>query len=284
MPTQKEGMTLQKLVALLENPDFIAAGHAYHNQLRTLSLETAQSKEEWERRAPAFMSNVLDPFIENWGAYPPDIELLVSPLRYRKYSARMTGLWGIIPVYPWTTRQEIERQRRQIHRAIGKTHQDFMGNRDALIAKWLSLSHISSSTGKPPRSSDIAAVVWGQKKGLKRPSKAQRIAKMSFEREQELMKRHTDKGKTYLEAEQLVYQQVRGKEAPASARVRMALRRIKQDHAELENENRDPKKTDKLGFALTKLLRLILLSPSSPPDFETVYAKAAELGNLLTES
>jgi len=282
MPNQKEGMTLQKLVALLENPDFIAEAKDYHKKYTAWYLKTAPIEGERERQLPGFNKDVIDPFIKKWGAFPPEKNLLVSSSRYKTHYAIMTGLWGLIPVFPWTTRQEIEKQARQIHRAIGRKHKDFMENRRAQIAEWLSW-HRHSVTDKAPRPRDIAAVVWGRTKGLKRPSKAQGVSKMSFEREQELMKRHKDKGKTRREAQRLVIQQVRGKEAPASAMVRMAKRRMKREQTELEKKVRDPRKTDKSGYALTMLLREILFSPFvAPPNFEYVHAKAANLANILT--
>ncbi len=78
MPTQKEGMTLQQLVALLDNPDFIAEAKDYHKKYTALYLKTAPIDGEWERQFPGFNKDVIDPFIKKWGALPPKKNLLAS--------------------------------------------------------------------------------------------------------------------------------------------------------------------------------------------------------------
>ena len=114
------------------------------------------------------MAQFLYLFIEKWGVYPPPVKLLSSPLWQMKRDATMTGRWGVIPVYPWTTEKEVKQQARQIQRAIGKKHQDFTSYRQALKAKWLEDSHISEAANRPPGRNKIAAEVWGRKEGLKR--------------------------------------------------------------------------------------------------------------------
>jgi hypothetical protein len=279
---QREGRALPELAALVENRDFRADCQLYYHN-RFFKAKGAENNEEWMTHGqPLFMSTVLNAFIDKWGANPLPVALLRSLGHYKKYYATVNGRWGLIPVYPWTTKQEIEHHARQIHRMIGKSHQDFMEDRRVQIAKWLS-SHVSLRTGSPPRYSDIAAVVWGRTKGLKRLSKERGVARLSFDREQALMERYMAKGKTYREAERLVHHQARGKEAPASAMVRMALRRLKREQAKLENHKINPAKSDKLGLALTMLLRE--LHPLTPdPDLKRVHAKAVALANLLTGS
>src|SRR5262249_28079031 len=93
-------------------------------------------------------------------------------------------------------------------------------------------------------------------------------------------------GMSYKAAERLVYKRTQGTEAPASAMVRMARRRMKQELSEVMREVRDPKKCDRLGHALTMLLRELLLipyKPNTPPDLELIYEKAAKLGNALMD-
>jgi len=87
------------------------------------------------------------------------------------------------------------------------------------------------------------------------------------------------KGKTYQEAERLVFASLRGREAPAAAMVRMALKRVQQEKD--QHLVIDPKRTDRLGFALTLLLRELPTSESSPQNLEGIRAKAVEFGNLL---
>lgn len=279
MARANEGPTLQKLVALLDNLNFIADAKDYHRKFTTWYFKTAPS--ERERQLHVFDRDVIEPFIEKWGAWPPEKNLLVSPSQYKTHYAVTTGLWGIISVFPWTTRTEIEKHTRRIHRAIGRKHKDFLKDRRAQIVEWLSW-HCNSATGKAPRRSDIAVAVWGRTKGLKRPSKAQVVSKLSNERESEMMTRYLAKGMSYREADRAVMQQLRGKEAPASAMVRMAMSRLKRERAELEKEGRVPRKTDKAGYALTLLLREILFSGPAHVSIDRVRTKAANLANILT--
>src|SRR6188508_3625863 len=96
------------------------------------------------------MSRVLDPFLNKWSAYPLPEELLSPLIRQRKQGAVLKGRWGLIPVYPWTTKQEVTRELKRIQRSIGKMHQDLQTARLALIAKWLEDAHISIKTKRPP--------------------------------------------------------------------------------------------------------------------------------------
>src|SRR5262245_20808669 len=123
MPTRKAGRTLHDLVAFLYNYDFIVDSNLYWNQYRTQSEKIGQNEEEWNHQTPPFMSKYLDPFIEKWNVYPLFPELLSSWLWQKRYAATMTGRWGIIPVYPWTTEEEVTNQLTTIQLAIGKKHQ-----------------------------------------------------------------------------------------------------------------------------------------------------------------
>jgi hypothetical protein len=285
MPNKDKRLTLQDLVKLLDNRSFISDSHLFHKKYIDQFRKTAQIPGEWERQWPAFSKDALRPFIKKWGAYPPDKHLLASPKRYKAHYAVMTGLWGIIPVYPWTTCKEIEERARQIHRVIGRKHESFLEDRRAHIAEWLS-RYRNAITGKPPRTSDIATVVWGRTVGLTRSSKSKGLSKLSVQQEMALMKTFIAKGMSYKAAERLVYKRAQGTEAPASAMVRMARRRTKHDLAELMREARYPTKSDRLGHALTMLLRELLLlpyKPYTPPDIEVIYEKAAKLGNALLD-
>lgn len=282
MANQKVALRLKNIVALLNDHQFIADSRIYQDHYRAHSERIGPNKVEWERQAPAFMSKFLDPFIAKWGgAYPLPSELLSSPIWQKKETATMTGRWGVIPVYPWTTAEEVNHQAKQIQKAIGKKYKEFMVSRHATIAKWLSDSYISTRTNKPPRYSDIAAAVWGRKKGLRRPSKEDGIANLSEKREIELMRAYKAKGKTPQEAERLIYQRARGSEAPAAAMVRTALSRLRKEQDSLKNVITHPEKTDKLGLAITMLLRELPASASTPHDLKAIRAKAVALGNLL---
>ena len=281
METQKRERRLEEIAGLLKNPEFIGASCNYWEQYKAQARRIGPDKLEWDRQAPDFMSKYLDPFIEKWKAYPPPEELLCSPLRVKRYIATMTGRWGMIPVYPWTTAKEVRHRLKEIQQSIGKEHQDFKAYRQALIAKWLEDSYISTRTGAAPSRSEVATVVWDRNDGLNRPSKEEAIADLSEEREAELIRRHTKKGKTYRQAERLAYKSARGTESRAAAAVRMALHRLPAGLGDTDKVNTDLRRTDKLGLAITKLLRLLPTSESSPCDLEAIRVRAANLGNLL---
>jgi hypothetical protein len=268
MASRNRPRTLRELVNLLEDPEFVKASWAfYKHQYLEVTLGVGRSATE--------------AFISEWGIGPPHPDLLKPPSHWRRFYATVNVRWGLIPVYPWTTKKEIESRTRGIHRVIGKLHEDFMEDRRVLIAKWLT-EQVSSVTGQPPSLSEIALVVWGRKEGLTRPSKSRGIGKMSFEQERALMRRYKSEGKTNSEAERLIYQRARGTETPAAAMVRMKLRRLKKEQTVLQNHQIDPQGVDRLAYAVTMLLReLHPLAPSQKP--EKVYERAVALGKLLTE-
>jgi hypothetical protein len=282
MPVQRAGLRLEDIVDLLNNQEFIADSRDYWGHYKAQSERIGLDRLEWERQAPDFMSKFLDPFAEKWGGvYPPPDELLSSPLRLGTQSATMTGRWGIIPVYPWTTEKEVKNRMKNIQRAIGKEHQDFRVFYLSHVARWLRDFYISPKTGRPPGLGKIAAAVWGRKKGLRRPSKRAGIASLSVELEAKLMQRYIAKGKTRQEATRLIYQRARGSEAPASAMVRMALNRLRDRRIDTDKAITDPQKTDQLGLAITMILRELPTSESSHRDLQAICTKAVELGNLL---
>lgn len=280
MGAHQAGLHLNEILRLLDNKRFIRDSHKYWEQYRAHARKIGSDRQEWERQAEAFMERFLDPFIAKWKAYPLPDNLLSSPIWQKKKNAVMTGRWGVIPVYPWTTDAEVKRQRRRIQRVIGKKHQDFRLSRMAHIARWLEDSHVSTRTGKRPSRSDIAAVVWSRLEGLKRPSKKKVIANLSYEEEEELIQHYKKtKGVTLQQAVRLLYAKLRGKEAPAAAMVRMALKRTEIERNQLLVT--DPKKTDQLGLAITLMLRELPTSASSPQNLEAIRDKAVTLGNLL---
>lgn len=193
----------------------------------------------------------------------------------------MTGRWGIIPVYPWTTKKDVTDQLKKIQQRIGKKLIDIEAIRKAQIARWLQDCFISTDTGAPPRRSTTAEAVWGRKKGLTRLRLEAAINKMSEYRETELLGRYQKKGLSYRQAMQHVYKAARGKEGPASAMVRMALRRHPAKQFGQTSKITDVKNTDKIGLAISMLLRELPTSKSSSPNLDAIRFRAVELGNLF---
>jgi hypothetical protein len=282
MAIKEKGLTVKEAVELLENQEFIEDSRTYWDHYRAHSENIGDDLQEWQRQAPAFMSTYLDPFAKKWrGAYPATEELLSTPLYQETNAAQMSGRWGLIPVYPWTTEKEIKTKLKQIQRVIGKKYIDFVAIRRAQIANWLDENFRSTRTEAPPMRSETAAVVWGRRRGLNRQSKEEAIAKLQEERERELLARYLRKGMTRGQAEQQVYKSARGKESLASAMVRMALQRQRARKLEAKKLSVDPVRTEKVGLAITLLLRELPTSKSSPCDLEAIRSRAVELGNIM---
>jgi hypothetical protein len=282
MAVERTGLTVKKAVQLLENQEFLQDSRAYWDHYRAHSKNIGNDLQEWERQAPAFMNTYLDPFVKKWrGAYPATEELLSTPLYQETNAAQMSGRWGVIPVYPWTTEKETKTKLKQVQRVIGKKYIDFGTIRRAQIANWLDENFRSTRTGAPPMRSETAAIVWGRRKGLNRQSKEEAIAGLPEEREGELLARYLRKGMTRSQAERQVYKSARGSESPASAMVRMALQRQRARKLEAKKLSIDPARTEKVGLAITLLLRELPTSKSSPSNLEAIRLRAVELGNIL---
>jgi len=101
----------------------------------------------------------------------------------------------------------------------------------------------------------IAATVWGRELGLRRPSKGQSIARLSMDRETELIQRFTQRGLPYKDAERAAYRSVRGSEAPASAQVRMAIRRHNAAETQLTQDLVAPEQRDPVAGLMTAIFQ-----------------------------
>lgn len=282
MTKLKKPLRLKDIVELLANPCFRADSRTFWAHYRTHSDKIGEDKVEWEREAPAFINSYLDPFIQKWGgAYPASDELLSSPIWQETNDAQLTGRWGIIPVYPWTTKKDVTDQLKNIQQKIGKKRIEIEAIRKAQIARWLQDCFISTDAGVPPRRSTTAAAVWGRKKGLTRLRLESAVQKMSEHRETELLRRYQKKGYSYRQAMQHVYKAARGKEAPAAAMVRMALRRHPAKQLGQKSKMTELRNTDKIGLAMSMLLRELPTSKSSAPNLDAIRFRAVELGNLF---
>jgi hypothetical protein len=265
---------LKNLVRLLKNEEFIRDSHAYYRA--RYEYVGSGLQEEWDRRRPQFLIDVHDHFVKKWGATPPGVVLLTSPIHYRKYYAITTGQWGLICVYPWTSQDEVEKQVQEIHTAIGKRGKDFVSDRNIHVADWLSQQTMPKGTR--PSTDEIASVVWNQKQGSHCDS--DEADEALWKKEQALMRRYRAKGKAYSEAEKLVKAATRRAELPTSEKTRKALARLKQDKSNLESLKEPRKGTTPLAFAVTRLIRqLPPLSPS--PDPQRILARASFLARLL---
>jgi hypothetical protein len=279
---QKSLSHLKKLVRLLENKKFIDDSHAYYKT--RYDYAGAGSQSDWDLQRPRFIIDIEKPFIKKWSATPPDIVLLTSPAHYRKYYATITGQWGLVPVYPWTSQADVEKEVQHIHASIGKRGKDFVSDRNIHVADWL--SHQIMPNGTRPKTEDIATAVWNQARRISRsPEIADEEAaeEARWRKEQELIRKYKAKGKSPHEAERLTTAALRRAEAPASEKARKALARLRRDKIDLQSNlqsNRLLGRTTPLGYALARLL-LELPPLSKSPDPERVLARASFLARLL---
>lgn len=265
---------LKKLIGLLKNKHFMNDSRAYY-EVRYAYAGSGQ-QEEWNQERQHFIANVHIPFIHKWNATPASIVLLTSPDHYRRYYAITSGQWGLIPVYPWTSRVDVEKQLKQIHISIGKRGKHFVSDRNSHIATWLLQQTMPS--GLPLQLDEIVEAVWHQKRRSTCVSDEEE--ENLWRREQVLMQKYKSEGKDYSQAEKLVRAVSRKAESPASEKTRKVLARLKRDKRDLESsEGRHGKRTP-LAFALTKLIHE--LPPLSPaPDPQRVFKRASFLVRLL---
>lgn len=290
MPRQKKGLTPSEIIGLLKNPRFCANARTIYEKARLLH-QAAPTQKEWDSRFPKFEAQVIFPFEGKWGATLPPRELVDPDPRRKPVYAILTGRFGLIPVFPWTTIQEIEKRARQVRRSIGKKHMDLLEESSGLIASWLETHNNRGSWVGPSRSSrttvspgpklprgEIASAVWGRKTGLTRPTKEEAIDGISVEQEEDLFQHYLKEGLSRKEVDRRVYRRLRGTETPAAAQVRMALKRLGQQQRQFRKDLQNPRKADPLGHSLTLLLQEASADSS---NLISIKKKAAVLRALL---
>jgi hypothetical protein len=195
----------------------------------------------------------LQRFIRRWRAQPPLPGILDAFSRTaRGRVAILTGEWAVIPVFPWTTHEEVRRTFTRVQKTLPKTHQDARTMRRAAEAAWLAGHH----------NVEIAQAVLGTRRGSQRPTRAQVIKRLPFPREQALRKKVTERmtrrlkrTPTAAEVDRELYRMLRGHEAPAAARIRLAGKRFLQQVRATIPKIKDPTNTQAASYAITRLLR-----------------------------
>ncbi len=276
MPSCKNGLTIPQMAALLDNPHFCADARAVNEKARRLN-ERAPTQREWARAWPVFCKRVVAPFVRKWGAFPPTPGLIKPDPQRKVVFALLTGGWGLIPVFPWTSQKEIQQRASKIRKAVGKLHKDSVNRRRALIAQWLRMHENPKPPTRPTRS-EIAGVVWGRRTGLQRPSREQAIETFPESRETELLRRYTAQGLSYTAVEERIHRAARGSEARATAAVRMAETRLAREEQEFQKALQSPHRYDDCGYFLTLLLREVF-APS--PVLRAIKLKASLLRDHL---
>jgi len=277
----KKRPTVPEVIALLENEKFLEDTRKVHS-LTTQFFESHYYGEEWkipgaeisdENRT--LFEEIGKAFVSKWGIFPPPYSELLDPHPKRAQGdAIITGNWGIIPVFPWTTVKEIQEEARRIRRAIDKRHLDTIDNeRRDMIARWLWL-HRRADGSQFFSNTEIARHVWGRKTGLRRPTKAEAIARLDPVEEEALfrqfrqlyMEQGVEERDARRQAERRVYRRARGPEAPAAAAVRQALRRDMKRREAFQRDYEIPQPRDPISYALTMLIRTIIFGPKDEEE------------------
>jgi hypothetical protein len=238
-------MRTHSVLELLENPAFCEEALQLIQEIAAFAA-TAPG----DRQQVAFVLEKTTPFVEKWGVPPPHAGALVNPTPARAVAdAIMSGRWGVLPIFAWTTDREIRTALQRIRRVVRKQHQDAETARRAQLARWLEACGLGFS--RPA----IAGAVWGRRRGLRRRSKAQALDQLPEKVEREWYEAYLAQGRSSQQAERLTMKRARGSEAPASATVRMAERRYEQDLERLNATLASPVSSEPVSAALTRLYR-----------------------------
>src|SRR5262249_28344059 len=260
-------LTIAATLALLRKPEFTKAAYAL---LRELAAFGAHNQDQAAREA--FANERVQPFIAHWGVPPPQAPDLVDPdPRRRVVDALASGRWGIVGVFAWTTEREIQAHARKIRRAVAKQHRDAETVQRAQLARWLE----DCGFGR----AEIAMAVWGRTTGLRRPSRAKAIQRISEEDERRQLAELQAQGLSRRAAENRLLCRARGSEAAAVAAVRMAeIRYVRA----LEALNRDlsaPRAAEPRAHALTLLFRAVADGDDADVRRHAAAVRQAFLGN-----
>jgi hypothetical protein len=215
--------------------------------------------------------DALQPFFRRWKALPA---FSLFELQYRPLLAVLSGKWGAIPIFPWTTGRDVARAVRKIRRTIGKTHQDAATARRGILAEWLELHGFTRA--------EIAQAVWGRTTGLRRPSREEVTSRLSEEREAQIIGSY-QRGLTRSQAVRKFWRIERGSEPLAGAAVRMAVTRSRKFADSLRDALRTPKECDALAWAISQVLRHDYYQgdPQRPSPTAAAFWKALGLDRLL---
>ena len=242
-PARRPKMSIDSVLALLKNKAFCDEATDLLRKIKAF-VETAPTDEQRD----AFVSQQTLPFVKKWGVPPPHAAALIDPDPARPFAdAIMSGGWGIVPIFGWTTDLENRAAIKRIRGVVRKRHQDAQIARLAQQARWLE----GCGYSRP----EVASAVWGRRKGLRRLSKEQAMAGLPENVETEWYQKYLAQGRGHKEAERLIYKRAQGSEAPASATVRMAEHRYEEDLARLNAALASPVPSEPISAALTMLYR-----------------------------
>jgi hypothetical protein len=259
------------ILALLDSTDFCSEAYRLLRSLAPLYEAAHRGEATDQSKLDEAVGRLLDPFIEKWGVPPPQAADLIHPDPRRRVAAAVaSGVWGLVPVFPWTKDQDVRSALSRIRRAIKKQHNDVENIRRAQLARWLEECDI------PVR--EIAKTVWGRLKDLRRPTKQQAIRGLSEDEETRLYHQYLSRGLSADEAERRIYRKVRGSEVKAMSMVRMAERRYVERAEAVNVALAQPLHVDDFTHAVTMMCRAV--GDENPAEIQrwAVEAKRAAVG------
>lgn len=272
-PRSGQPATLQAAVEEATRLKKLADDPGFLRDCAALDLETQalgpliDDEASWEAAWPDFAERHVRPFVRKWRALPlSDPDTIAPDARRAPALAIAAGRWGVITMFPWTTQQEVLSRFRKLRQVIGQ-HQATRDGRVGL-ARWMATNGVPHAA--------IAAVVWGKTRGLRRLSTRAAIARLSADREKELMNRFLAHGLPWEDAERATIRRARGAEPRAAAQVRMAVKRDRKDSQRLTRELVLSEQRDPLGSLIAALIR-------KDTDPQMMPQRLAELRSFLTK-
>ncbi len=259
-PVAKE-ITPKRMAKLAKNPEFLADCEAY-----TRAFLRGLGRGGTSEATPALpfgrgSREDIMAFAEKWGVRP-----MFSP-RLLRLVARVgtdRNRWGLIPVFPWTSRQEVLSRLEDIQKVIGKTHKDFLSTlfRDELI-RWIK-AHCRHN-GKHWTWAEVGVAVLGK-------------PRLSREQRQRLIRAYQEKhGISYKAALEFWDISRQATAAPAEA-AKKAVHRLKTAY---KWRRRTPGR-QVWADPLTPLVTA-LVTEADTADPASLRAKLKDLGSLLLD-
>jgi hypothetical protein len=224
--------------------------HLDSSRERSLTLSQAQRDAEADR----FFGRSVLSFKEKWDVWPPkSADVLDATGARQKAAAILTGRWGMIPVFPFTTNADIAAAVTRIRKAIGRKHQDAQNASRVARGLWL------LEQGFPPE--DVARAAWGKQ-----------WKKLSHKQEEWIMRALRGKGVPYRKAEQAILKRTPHKSAQSM--IRTARNRYNRALDIGRRETDSPVNSDPVSRAITRLLRDVFCEPHVFPSSLVSHAKA----------
>jgi hypothetical protein len=158
----------------------------------------------------------------------------------------LTGRWGLLPVFPWTTDAELLAGARRVRTRIGKRHRDAVTHERAVLSPWL------ETNGIPRR--EIPQLLGWRDGGASRPTVTEALEDLSFEQEEATLRGLMKRGLSYPEANRRMRRQLRGTEAPAAGKIRKMQWRFDAWRRAAEAALDTPTSADPVSFAVTRVL------------------------------